>query len=84
MHPALRERWMSVSDFAEIFGKPARTVRRHCRLGRLPASKRDGGAWFIDYAKIKARTETGGDVLYADAVLRDVAKAHGMSVSDRT
>lgn len=83
MHPALRKRWIRASEFAEIFEVPMRTVRRQCVSGKLPASKRGGGIWFIDYAKMKTRTETGADVLYAEAIQKDFLKGQGISVKDR-
>ena len=81
MHPALRKRWIRASEFAEIFEVPMRTVRYRCKTGTLPASKRGGGIWFIDYAKLKTREDTGGDVLYAEAIKKDALKASGMTVT---
>jgi hypothetical protein len=53
---AVRE-WYSVEEFAASVGKAAYTIREHCRLGRLNASKRGHGhglhqEWVIAHSEL--------------------------------
>jgi hypothetical protein len=50
--------WYSTADVARILGKAEFTVREWCRLGRVHASKREGGRglsqeWIIAHAELQ-------------------------------
>lgn len=60
-------RWMPVSDFAKLTRKPDVTIRRWCVEGRLPASKRGGAYWSIDFPKLKSMFKNGVKDLVIDA-----------------
>lgn len=56
-HKASKE-WYSTAEAAEILGKAEFTIREHCRLGRIQASKRECGRgvsqeWMISHDEIE-------------------------------
>jgi len=49
------DEWITVSEAAELIGRPAATVRRWCRIGRVPeyARRRDGSEWRIEWNEFR-------------------------------
>lgn len=57
-------RWVRAEDLAQRTPFSARTIRRWCATGHLPASRRGGlRVWWVDLETLKARREGGSEHL---------------------
>jgi excisionase family DNA binding protein len=63
-----RRRWLSVSQAAQAWGCSKRYIRKLVETGKVRATKRGGGKWWISIAGLKQRSDLLGIDAYIDAV----------------
>ncbi len=59
--------WLSVSEAAQLWGTSARTVRRQCKAGTLPA-RRVGSVWQVESDAAKSDTSAKEHAAKSDTV----------------